>query len=57
MSDPTQDKRAMAAAKALYEHWVAEDFANEYVPWEQCPNWTLWLERATVALDAADKVK
>jgi hypothetical protein len=33
-------------AKALYEHWVAEDFANEYAPWEHLADKATWLERA-----------
>lgn len=46
-----------AAAKALYEHWVEEDWPNEYCSWEQLRDQQTWIERATVALEAADAVR
>lgn len=41
-----------AAAKALYEGWVVEDFGNEYAPWEQLGDKDTWLARAELALRA-----
>lgn len=49
--------RIEAAAKALYEHWVEEDWPNEYCAWEQLPDQQTWRERATVALEAADATR
>jgi hypothetical protein len=37
-------------AKALYEHWAAEDFANEYCSWEQLGDKATWLSRAEAGL-------
>jgi hypothetical protein len=32
--------------RALYDHWVEEDFANEYCSWDQLPDKAIWLSRA-----------
>ncbi|MDB5707836.1 MAG: hypothetical protein JWN66_4952 [Sphingomonas bacterium] len=37
-------------ARALYEHWVAEDFDNEYAPWELLGDKATWLARAEAIL-------
>jgi hypothetical protein len=39
-------------AKALYDHWVAEDFGNEYCSWELLGDKTTWRERADAVLQA-----
>lgn len=40
------------AAKALYDHWVEEDFANEYVSWKLLPDKQTWRERAAEVFKA-----
>lgn len=39
-------------AKALYEHWIAEDFANDYAPWDKLQDKATWIARAEVVLAA-----
>jgi len=37
-------------ARALYEHWIAEDFANEYCGWAALGDQDTWLARADAIL-------
>lgn len=37
-------------ARALYEHFVGEDFLNEYAPWDALGGKDEWLERADVVV-------
>jgi hypothetical protein len=37
-------------ARSLYEHFVGEDFLNEYAPWADLEGKLEWLERADVVL-------
>lgn len=39
-------------ARALYENWVAEDFANEYLPWADLPDKETWRDRVRAIADA-----
>jgi hypothetical protein len=41
-----------AIARALYEHWVAEDFSNEYLSWDLLPGKDTWLDRAVAVIGA-----
>ena len=47
----TPDKELVA--RALYEDWVGEDFAHEYVSWELLPDKETWQRRAHVAFEAS----
>ena len=42
-------------ARALYEDWVNEDFANEYAGWELLGDKSTWLSRAQAALASSDR--
>jgi hypothetical protein len=44
------DEPREAIARALYEHWVAEDFGNDYCDWARLPDKQTWLERADAVL-------
>jgi hypothetical protein len=39
-----------AVARALYEHWCAEDFNTEYCAWGMLAGKDQWLERADAIL-------
>jgi hypothetical protein len=42
---PTESRR-VSIARALYEHWVEEDFTGEYASWDDLDDKATWLERA-----------
>lgn len=37
-------------ARALYEHWIKEDLANEYCCWDLLLGKEQWLDRADAVL-------
>jgi len=47
--------RKEVIARALYEAWVEEDFAQDYAGWEDLQDKQTWLDRAQAVLDALDK--
>ena len=41
------------AARALYEHWIAENIEDDWMGWERLPGKETWRSRARAALSAA----
>lgn len=51
MTTPTDlEKLREEIARALYEHFVGDDFLNEYAPWPELGDKQTWFERADVVL-------
>jgi len=49
---PSKDETREAMARALYEHWVAENIEDDWAGWERLGDKETWLSRADAALAA-----